>query len=113
MDVKKVAAILTILLMSTTCFSQDIWKDEWLQQDKGLHIVFSAGLSMLGTEIAKDLKMKNPEFAGALFALACGMAKEYFYDKQPGAYDLGANIIGVSIGIPLNRVLQKWDRKKR
>jgi hypothetical protein len=68
---------------------------------------------MLGTEIAKDIKMKNPEFAGAVFALAIGAAKEFLYDKEPSAYDMGANVVGVSIGIPLNRVLQKIERKKR
>ena len=47
------------------------------------------------------MHIKNPELVTALVVLAIGGVKEFLIDKQPSAFDLGADYVGVSIGIPL------------
>lgn len=104
--------LLIISLISTKCYSQSAWKTDWLKQDKAEHIICSMGITLVGTELAKELKMKNPELAGAGLSLAVGLAKEFLMDEAPSPYDITADLVGISIAIPLNRGLQKWDKKR-
>jgi uncharacterized protein YfiM (DUF2279 family) len=104
--------ILFLLLISgiVLCNSQNVWKTEWLKNDKAMHLSVSTALTMLGTETAKDFHLKNPEVAGIVFSLTAGMAKEFLYDKQaPSVYDLGADIVGALAGVYLNRWINRLE----
>jgi uncharacterized protein YfiM (DUF2279 family) len=99
--------VLTILLLlfALSGTAQNAWKDEWIKQDKALHFSCSASLSMMGMEIAKDLRLKDPELIGISFSLAVGIGKEFIYDSRPSPYDIAANITGAVAGIYINRWL--------
>ena len=110
--------LLIVFLMSGICSGQNVWKDQWLKEDKVLHLSCSMILTCIGTEFAKDLNMKNPEIAGVTFALTVGIAKEFLYDTSPSAYDLTADIVGAIAGVYLNRLVQKiptpkWVERER
>ena len=101
---------LTILLTFLSLFavSQTAWQQEWLRQDKALHVSCSAVLSMSATELLQDvgLSRHEAEIAAIGFSLAVGVTKEFIHDSSPSAYDLAANITGAIGGIYLNRLLQ-------
>jgi uncharacterized protein YfiM (DUF2279 family) len=97
-----------LLLFTLNISGQNIW----LQPDKYMHLTMSAALTALGTETAKDLKLKNPEIVGVTFALSLGLFKEFCYDSKPSAHDLTANIVGSIAGVYVNRLFNKWETKK-
>jgi uncharacterized protein YfiM (DUF2279 family) len=108
----RIITIILLLFISISSFSHNTWKNEWLKQDKAIHLTFSAMLTALGTETAKDFKFKNPEIAGVTFSLICGLSKEFLYDSKPSAYDLTADIVGSIAGVYVNRLFNKWETKK-
>lgn len=96
--------LLTIfLIFSLSTWSQNIWKTEWLKQDKAMHLSVSTCLVMLGTNTAQDFHAKNPEVIGIAFCLGTGLVKELLLDDYPSGYDLTANIAGAIAGVYLNR----------
>lgn len=52
--------LLTFIVLSGNC------QDKWIATDKALHFSYSAALTMLGTETAKDWKCKNQEVVGIM-----------------------------------------------
>jgi len=108
----KVGIVILLILISFNSFSQNAWKTEWIKQDKALHLTTSVMLTALGTETAKDFKLKNPEIVGVTFSLTCGLAKEFLYDTKPSAYDLTADIVGSIAGVYINRLFNRWETRK-
>jgi uncharacterized protein YfiM (DUF2279 family) len=104
--------ITIILLLISLSAAGQTWKTEVFQPDKAMHLTMSAMLTALGTETAKDLHFKNPELVGVAFSLSAGMLKEFVLDKgNSDAFDLGTNILGSFLGVPLNRMFNKWEMK--
>ena len=107
----KTILLIFSLLLALNISAQNAWKTEWMKQDKALHLTTSVMLTALGTETAKDFKLKNPEIVGVTFSLTCGLAKEFLYDTKPSAYDLTADIVGAIAGVYINRLFNRWETK--
>jgi hypothetical protein len=111
--VKLTASILLIFCIYANSNAQNAWKEQWLKPDKADHLIASVWLTVAATEGARMVKFKNPELMGAGIALLVGGLKEFLYDKQPSAYDLGANFVGVSIAIPVYKIIKLTDKPRR
>lgn len=99
-------------MLTPTLSGQNAWRDEWLKQDKVSHLVFSTWLTVGGISLAEQLHFKNPELVAVITVLAIGGVKEFILDKQPQPYDLGSNYIGVTIAIPVYRVIISTTKKQ-
>ena len=108
--------LITILLLLTavSATSQNAWRDQWLKQDKYVHLSVSSFLVPTNYVILKDLGMndKNAEIVSIAVTLGLGMTKEYLIDAAPSPYDFGANIVGAVAGVYLNRWLQRVENKR-
>jgi hypothetical protein len=100
-----------LVAFSINARSQNAWKTEWLKPDKAMHITYSIFITALAIETATDFKYKNPELVGVVAALGITSFKEFFLDKNPDPFDMGANIIGISLGPLVNRVFNRWEMK--
>lgn len=89
------------------------WRNEWLRQDKVVHLIGSTAITCVSIELAKDCKINKheAELIGLGVALGVGMIKEFLYDSKPSPYDLGVNILGCFAGVYINRWLQKKTLK--
>jgi uncharacterized protein YfiM (DUF2279 family) len=107
---KKLLSILFIFLF-INAFSQNVWKDEWLKQDKILHVTYSVFITSLAINTAVDMKVKNPEVVGLTLGLMATASKEFLFDEKPSAYDLMANVVGCVAGVYVNRMFNRWETK--
>ena len=103
--------IVILLLITQSVSGQNVWRDEWLRQDKAAHLVGGITMTCAGTELAKDWNFKNPELIGVAFSLTLGMSKEFLYDSRPSPYDLGVNIVGAIAGVYINRWFNKLEKR--
>lgn len=107
----KTILLIFSLLLAVNISAQNVWKTEWIKQDKALHLSVSTCLVMLGTNTATDFHVKNPEVVGIAFCLGTGLVKELLLDDYPSGYDITANIVGAIAGVYLNRAINKWETK--
>jgi uncharacterized protein YfiM (DUF2279 family) len=100
--------IITLMAFALQSDSQNEWRNEWLKQDKALHVSCSAILTMTGVEIGQDIGLSRheAEIAAIGLSLAVGVGKEFLYDSRPSPHDLAANIVGAVAGVYINRLLQ-------
>lgn len=95
--------ILLLFLFPISLLAQD----NYFAKDKACHFVATFTITMAATDVARELKMKDPEIKGLLLALTIGMGKEFIVDKTPSAKDLLANFTGAIAGYYINKLIHK------
>jgi competence protein ComGC len=107
LKLKTMKAILTLLLLFTTLFTQ-----AW-EQDKTKHLlagaVINVGTQVVVYQITKD--RNKAMISGILSGVLISAGKELIYDKMmkkgnPEWADFGAGCIGVTITVPIKFILK-------